>query len=163
MFRVFTECHFLESRRFLPFLKRAERPHPFFSGGVPMASFRHYDFRTFFLSDVFSLFLLFFIFPPFFSFSPFSGTAQAQVKAETQEEAMISAGPRGSQNAVKLGLDWLIRHQLPDGSWSFSLGDVEGCDCENSCTETAAKDRQYATALGLLPFLGCGRNACTPL
>ena len=48
-----------------------------------MASFRHYDFRTFFLSDVFSLFLLFFIFPPFFSFSPFSGTAQAQVKAET--------------------------------------------------------------------------------
>ena len=56
---------------------------------------------------------------------------------------------------VKPGLEWLARHQLPNGSWNFNhclVGD--GCNCGNP--GQLIKCTNAATAMGILPFLGCG-------
>ncbi len=70
------------------------------------------------------------------------------------QTAMTGGGSRASQNAVKLGLEWIARHQLPNGSWNYNHCLVGKCDCPNpgalmQCTNGA-------TAMGILPFLGCG-------
>ena len=75
-----------------------------------------------------------------------------------------------SEDAVERGLDWLARHQLPDGSWSFELtaeddnGRSNSCKCTNSTATSGGSaylrqlhpSRTAATALALLPFLGSG-------
>ncbi len=69
--------------------------------------------------------------------------------------ALVNGGTRGSQNAVKMGLEWIARHQLPNGSWNYNhclAGD--GCNCGNPGSMTQCTNG--ATAMGLLPFLGCG-------
>ncbi|HEY5313831.1 MAG TPA: prenyltransferase/squalene oxidase repeat-containing protein, partial [Pirellulales bacterium] len=63
-------------------------------------------------------------------------------------------GDLETENAVNKGLEWLAKHQAPDGSWSLNLfAKTAGCKC--SSPGTAASDTA-ATALGLLPFLGAG-------
>ncbi len=76
-----------------------------------------------------------------------------------------------SEDSVVAGLDWLARHQLPDGGWSFELNgsrdEKEGigsCTCANShATSTGSiyssslhPSRVAATAIALLPFLASG-------
>jgi hypothetical protein len=58
-------------------------------------------------------------------------------------------GTKLSEKAVDLGLDWLVRHQQPDGSWSFQHGpdDPGQLECPMG-----------ATGLALLCFLGAGHT-----
>ncbi|MFM1802587.1 MAG: hypothetical protein RJA81_1939 [Planctomycetota bacterium] len=62
-------------------------------------------------------------------------------------------GTPESEMAVERGLQWLSDHQLEDGSWSLSPGDV----CQNdACGLMEIECREAATGLALLPFLGAG-------
>ena len=60
-----------------------------------------------------------------------------------------------SENAVDLALNWLARHQYPDGGWRFDHTRAQDCNgrCPNPGQESS---RNAATGLGLLPFLGAG-------
>lgn len=50
-------------------------------------------------------------------------------------------------------LNWLVRHQAADGSWSFDFTSTPGCNCTNASGTNA---RNAATALALLPMMGAG-------
>jgi hypothetical protein len=60
-----------------------------------------------------------------------------------------AGGTKESERAVEIGLDWLVRHQQPDGSWSFQHGpdDPGAMVCPMG-----------ATGLALLAFLGAGHT-----
>ena len=90
-----------------------------------------------------------------------------------KREALNRSGlvSKESEDAVAAGLDWLARHQLPDGGWCFELNgsgeekqDTGSCSCANSrATSTGSiyssslhPSRMAATAIALLPFLASG-------
>jgi hypothetical protein len=62
----------------------------------------------------------------------------------------LGGGTKESERAVELGLQWLARHQRPDGSWSFQHGpdDPGFLDCPTG-----------ATGFALLAFLGAGNTS----
>jgi len=66
-------------------------------------------------------------------------------------------GPPAAASAVALALEWLARHQLADGSWSF---DHRRGACQGRCGDPGSLEdaRIGATALGVLPFLGYGQT-----
>jgi hypothetical protein len=67
-------------------------------------------------------------------------------------------GSEGSERAVARALNWIARHQLPNGSWSF---DHRGApDCQGRCGNPGTINRapNGATAMALLPFLGAGNT-----
>ena len=77
-------------------------------------------------------------------------------------KAMLGSGggTRQSERAVAAALNWIARHQSPDGSWSLSAYRIR---CKDpSCTdvfETEIGDRHSAaTAMALLPFLAAGQT-----
>jgi squalene-hopene cyclase-like protein/prenyltransferase/squalene oxidase-like repeat protein len=65
--------------------------------------------------------------------------------------------PPSIEAATVRALDWLKRHQSPDGSWSL---DKYAQSCRDStCTGLGTiKSNAAATAMGLLPFLGTGQT-----
>jgi hypothetical protein len=66
-----------------------------------------------------------------------------------------------SEKAVRESLNWLARHQMPDGSWNF---DHRLSACQDRCSdpgETATAVRA-ATGLALLPLLGAGQTHNLP-
>ncbi|MBP5622698.1 MAG: hypothetical protein J6X44_11865, partial [Thermoguttaceae bacterium] len=83
-----------------------------------------------------------------------------------------------SEDAVERGLEWLARHQLPDGGWSFDLTEKDsngregvcGGQCSNSTSTSGGSvyrrglhpSRTAATAIALLPFLGAGYTHTEP-
>lgn len=66
------------------------------------------------------------------------------------------AGTPEAEEAVELGLAWLVKHQHKDGSWSFDHG--RHPDCRGRCKNPGGMTRTKfsATGLALLPFLGAG-------
>lgn len=82
---------------------------------------------------------------------------------ERERLLRASGGNVRTEKAVQSGLIWLIKHQLPDGGWSF---DLDACpSCQGQCTPVVGgerytpgplADRSAATAMALLPFLGRG-------
>jgi hypothetical protein len=75
--------------------------------------------------------------------------------AERTRLVREAGGTEGSEQAVKRALQWLKRHQHPDGSWNFfHLGG--GCNCSGH--GSMAEARIGATAIALLPFLGAGNT-----
>ena len=72
--------------------------------------------------------------------------------------ALKRGGNAKSEEAVAAALDWLARHQLPDGSWNFDHRHAEGCrgDCRHP--GDLVKAPGGATGLALLPFLGAGNT-----
>jgi hypothetical protein len=62
-------------------------------------------------------------------------------------------GTMQSEEAIERGLDWLIRHQAPNGQWS---NDAFGASC--NCGDPGHKFDVAGTAFGLLPFLGVGQT-----
>jgi hypothetical protein len=72
-----------------------------------------------------------------------------------------TGGPRPTRPeklAIARALDWLARHQLPDGSWSLS-GYTVRCKSGARCSGQSAAPQDIAgTALGLLPLLAAGQT-----
>lgn len=80
-------------------------------------------------------------------------------RIDRRRQALANGATPESESAVELALEWLARHQLSDGSWSFNhrAGDhrCQGCLCDNPGSTTAPNG---ATGMALLPFLGAGRT-----
>jgi len=86
----------------------------------------------------------------------FSGSG-LEGRSASERARMIreAGGTEGSEQAVKRGLQWLQRHQNPDGSWNFfHLGGRCQCNGHGSMAEA----KIGATAIALLPFLGAGNT-----
>jgi hypothetical protein len=85
----------------------------------------------------------------------------SQLSGRTAEERgkllLDSGGTENSEAAVAAGLDWLARHQFPDGHWG--LDDFNRAQkCHKHCKDGGARSDVAATALALLPFLGAGHT-----
>lgn len=67
-------------------------------------------------------------------------------------------GTPESERAVTIALKWMAQHQNADGSWTFELKHV----CNGLCTHGAERplhvNRNAATGLALLTFLGAGNT-----
>ena len=71
-----------------------------------------------------------------------------------------SGGSQETQQAVDAALDWLARHQNPDGSWSLDyLRRCQGPGCTGPGTLDVPA---AATGLALLPFLARGHTHVSP-
>jgi hypothetical protein len=88
----------------------------------------------------------------------FSGNALEGRGAGKGRLVAEGGGNDASERAVALGLEWLARHQMPDGGWSFDHALCPGCrgQCRNPGDIPDA--RNGATAMALLPFLGAGQT-----
>jgi hypothetical protein len=66
-------------------------------------------------------------------------------------------GSAASEKAVAQALDWLARHQHPDGYWSF---DHRYGECQGQCDQPGSLQTSLmgATGLALLPYLGAGNT-----
>jgi hypothetical protein len=82
--------------------------------------------------------------------APFSGR-QGPAKARLIRR---EGGSVESERAVELGLDWIVRHQRSDGSWS--LDHKPQCRGKGCPTDAHADADTAATGLALLPLLGAG-------
>lgn len=91
---------------------------------------------------------------------PVSAMSTGALSGRMEGKGMMlksGGGSSESEKAVQMALEWLARHQLPNGSWSLKLSDCPQCGgkCQNSGTMEAPN---AATALALLPFLGAGHT-----
>lgn len=74
-------------------------------------------------------------------------------------KAMVGGfgGTKQTERAVAAGLNWLARHQNPDGSWS--LGEFPRLCTEGRCGGAGKENsNSAATAFALLPFLASGQT-----
>ncbi len=84
----------------------------------------------------------------------------ARSESARQSQVRKYGGNAASENAVELALEWLARHQLPDGGWD--LDHTQGPDVDKKIGRDKNNPGIYdsarngATALALLPFLGHG-------
>ncbi len=84
-------------------------------------------------------------------------TGGGLVGRDAESRARLAAkfgGSAGSEAAVELGLQWIIKHQLTDGSWRF-----RHCksDCDGRCGNEGAIDSPTAaTGMALMSLLGAG-------
>ena len=86
---------------------------------------------------------------PSVSFAGRSGAMKAKL-------LLKEGGTKESERAVELGLEWLARHQRPDGGWSL---DTSGQCSKAGCPPRMAMESNTgATGLALLPFLGAGHT-----
>jgi hypothetical protein len=80
-------------------------------------------------------------------------------RGEAARKALVAqgGGNAASEEAVERALQWLARHQNPDGSWTF---DHTKNQCQGRCGNPGniTKGDLGATALALLPFLGAGQT-----
>jgi len=88
----------------------------------------------------------------------FSGSALDGRGSGKARLVASSGGNDKSERAVALALQWLARHQMVDGGWSFNhtLAPSCGGQCRNPGNIPEA--RNGATGLALLPFLGAGQT-----
>ena len=82
--------------------------------------------------------------------APFSGRSGLTRAKLVRREG----GSAKSEQSVEDGLDWLVRHQREDGSWSLNFQDhCQGTPCP---AQNAMNSDTAATGLALLPLLGAG-------
>lgn len=87
---------------------------------------------------------------------PIVGPLAGRSKAGRKSAVTKYGGSPGSESAVNAALNWLARHQLPDGSWSFNHG-VLGCGCTQPGTQTG---NTGSTGFALLTMMGAGNTFC---
>jgi hypothetical protein len=77
-----------------------------------------------------------------------------------KRDAIAGGGTKQTERAVAGALNWLARHQNPDGSWSIdhNTARCQGKRCSGGGREKATSG---ATALGLLPFFAAGQTHLT--
>ena len=69
-------------------------------------------------------------------------------------------GTKETERAVAAALDWLAKHQTPQGNWSLE-GYTQMCK-DATCTGVAKMESlSAATAMGVLPFLAAGQTQST--
>lgn len=91
----------------------------------------------------------------------FGGTPSLNPDAVIAKEAFSNRGPAATSRAaeptteaaIDLGLEFLARHQLPDGNWSLA-----GFDLDAPEQLTLLDSDTAATGLALLAFQGAGYN-----
>jgi len=88
----------------------------------------------------------------------FSGDAFEGRGAGKARMLASAGGTEGSERAVAKALEWFIRHQLPDGSWSFNHQLAPSCKGQCRHPGDLADARIGATAMAILPFLGAGQT-----
>jgi hypothetical protein len=88
------------------------------------------------------------------------GSGGAKFGGKYHRRASKKGGGRATEKAVEWGLDWLKRHQEPDGFWDCDGFQVH---CTNSpCTGRGqALNNVGVTGLTLLAFLGAGNTVST--
>jgi len=85
------------------------------------------------------------------------GGGRSRFGGKYRRRAAHKGSARATQQAVELGLDWLRRHQDPEGFW-----DADGFDAQ--CVEVRCTGKGQAlndpgvTGLALLAFLGAGNT-----
>ncbi len=82
-------------------------------------------------------------------------------RAGRTKESLAAAGANEeSERAVAAALNWLARHQNPDGSWGCHkcLGHCKDPSCALHSEANAPDYPVAATAFGLLPFLAAGQS-----
>jgi hypothetical protein len=88
------------------------------------------------------------------AWKPLTGTFLGRKGAARAKLLALGGGNKASEAAVALGLEWIAKHQAPDGHWSLNgFQRAAKCTCGNrgsSHTDIAG------TAFGLLPLLGAG-------
>ncbi|QEH36992.1 Pectic acid lyase [Aquisphaera giovannonii] len=82
--------------------------------------------------------------------APFSGRQGLDRAQLVRREG----GTVHSEKAVEEGLEWLVRHQAADGSWSLNFQDH--CGADPCPAERTMESQTAATGLALLPLLGAG-------
>ena len=65
-------------------------------------------------------------------------------------------GTAASEKSVAAALEWIAKHQAPNGAWTFACSKF----CRGQCKDDGKKAESVnaATALALLPFLGAGQT-----
>lgn len=87
------------------------------------------------------------------------GLYEKRTLADRQRWIVNDGGNLVSERAVNEGLDWLARHQAPDGSWSCEcLGSGSRSQCEEAapCTGEGDTYEMAHTGLALLAFQAGG-------
>jgi uncharacterized protein YfaP (DUF2135 family) len=87
------------------------------------------------------------------------GLYAKRTMADREQWLGDSGGTTRSERAVGDALDWLARHQLPDGAWgSRGLGHTPGarCDAASPCLVPGRKHDTAHTGLALLAFQAGG-------
>lgn len=90
------------------------------------------------------------------SVAPFASTGvEGRDLAKRSEVALSRGGTLESEQAVERALEWLARHQRPNGSWSLVH---DAGECNGRCANPGSQERfdPAATGLSLLAFLGAG-------
>ncbi len=85
----------------------------------------------------------------------FSGSGLSG-RRKAKEGAISRGATSASELAVARGLQWIARHQYANGGWNY---DHRGAPtCQGKCKNPGAYHQAVngATAMGILPFLGCG-------
>ena len=86
------------------------------------------------------------------SHTPTGRTGKGRVKALS-----LHGGNAQTESAVAAGIDWLIRHQSPEGNWAPERFDKRCADTENPCDGLGYAEHQAGiTSLALLALLGDG-------
>jgi hypothetical protein len=82
--------------------------------------------------------------------APFSGRQELTRARLVRREG----GTAISEKSVEDGIDWLVRHQRADGSWSLNFQDQ--CNASPCPSQRVMDSDTAATGLSLLPLLGAG-------
>jgi hypothetical protein len=95
---------------------------------------------------------------PSFDARDFKPATAYQQRAPTQrpETARSRGGSAGSERAVEMGLDYLVRQQLADGRWSLQNVATGGAAQDAAASAGQMQADTAATGLALLCFLGAG-------
>lgn len=89
------------------------------------------------------------------------GDSMTGSRTGTTKSAMLKkwGGTAGSENAVKMALEWIAKHQLENGSWSFDHRQGPNPRVRTSPNIGAYSSSRFgATSMALLPFLGAGQT-----
>ena len=85
------------------------------------------------------------------------GGSSLEGRGEASRAMLVQrrGGSKESEIAVTRSLEWLARHQMPDGGWNFNHAPLN-CGCTGPGEFSEA--RNAATGIALMPFLGAGQT-----